>query len=452
MPPFRTMRTALILHLIWTFLATTVVTRQHRVPASAATWIAVILLLPVVGTLLYVLVGFRRAFPPSPAAVPGSGSHLQTLIARNCGARPAEFNRIELLHNGNNAFSALITALQHATRSIHMEYYIIRDDRIGRTFAEILIRKARAGLEVRVIYDAIGSGGLSRAMLRRMREAGVRIGAFEPVRFPWFTTRVSRRNHRKIVVTDGKIAFLGGINIAKYYLDGDYMGKWRDEHLRLEGDVVADLQQLFLSDWARVCGEQLNPRLYTAPHSVRKRAPVQLAWAEEGVSRLTLAEAFAAAIVRAQRTVRISSPYFMPPTMVLDALRLAAHAGVKVQVMIPSCSDSRFTDLTSDSYIGDLLDAGVELFRYNNGFLHAKLLVVDETTASVGTANTDYRSLFENLEVTAFVYHRPTAVALAEAFDNDLASCRREEAEQWRQRPLWKRTLSDVLRLLSPLL
>lgn len=452
MPVFRAMRTAFLLHLVWTILAAPVVTRQHRVPASAAAWIALILLLPVAGTLLYVLVGFRRAFPPSPAAVPPSHGALQTLIARNCGARPTAFNRIGLLHNGNNAFTELIAALQHATRSIHMEYYIIRDDRIGRTFAEILIRKARAGLEVRVIYDAVGSGGLSRPMLRRMRQAGVRIGAFQPVRFPWFTTRVSRRNHRKIVVTDGKIAFLGGINIAKYYLDGDYMGKWRDEHLRLEGDIVADLQKLFLSDWARVCGEQLDSRLYIAPHSVREKASVQLAWAEEGATRLTLAEAFAAAIVRAKKTVRMSSPYFMPPTMMLDALRLAAHSGVRVMVMIPSCSDSRFTDLISDSYIADLLDAGVELYRYDNGFLHAKLLIVDDTIASVGTANADYRSLFENLEVTAFVYHRPAVQELAEAFDDDLALCRREEAERWRQRPLWKRTLSDVLRLLSPLL
>ena len=177
---------------------------------------------------------------------------MEQIVARGCGTRPAPRNSVSLLHNGSNAFTALIAALQHAVRSIHMEYYIIRDDRIGRTIAEILIRKARVGLEVRVIYDAVGSWRLSRTTLRRMHDAGVRTAAFEPVRFPWFTTRVSRRNHRKIVVTDGRVAFLGGINIAKYYLDGDYMGKWRDEHLRIEGDAVKDLQRLFIADWARV--------------------------------------------------------------------------------------------------------------------------------------------------------------------------------------------------------
>lgn len=443
------------LHLIWTVLAASVITRQHRVPASAAAWIAIVLLLPVAGTLLYVLVGFRRDFPPATDAdgpQPEDSEPLRRLIARNCGARPALHNRIELLHNGNNAFSALIAALQRATRTIHMEYYIFRDDRIGRAIADILQRKARAGVEVRVIYDAVGSGGLTRRMLREMRRAGIRAEAFRPLAFPWFTPRVSRRNHRKIVVTDGRVAFLGGINIAKYYLDGDGMGKWRDEHLRLEGDIVGDLQRLFLADWAALTGEKPDPDACIAPHTVAERLPMQLARAEEGPTRLTLAEAFAAAIVRARRTVRISSPYFMPPTLVLDALRIAARSGVRVQLMIPTCSDSRFTDLVSESYIGDLLDTGAELYRYDNGFLHAKLLVVDERIASVGTANMDYRSLLENFEVTAFIYDRATARRLAATFDDDLAACRAVTAGAWRRRPPWRRTLCDALRLTAPLL
>ena len=253
----RDMYIVLLLHLAWALMAVPVVTRQQRVPASAATWLALILLLPVAGTLLYILAGYRRNGPTAdcPAC---RGDRLEQIIAHGCGTRPTRYNRVGLLHNGNNAFTALIASLQRATRSIHMEYYIIRDDRIGRTIAEILIRKARAGLEVRVIYDAVGSWRLSRKTLRRMHDAGVETAAFEPVRFPWFTTRVTHRNHRKIVVTDGKVAYLGGINIAKYYLDGDYMGKWRDEHLRVEGDAVADLQRLFIADWARVRGEYLD--------------------------------------------------------------------------------------------------------------------------------------------------------------------------------------------------
>lgn len=445
-----TMYIVLLIHLLWALAAAPVVTRQKRVPASAAAWLALILLLPVAGTLLYVLAGYRRNIPAT-GCTDCRGDHLEQIVARGCGTRPTEHNRVELLHNGSNAFTALITALQRANRSIHMEYYIFRDDRIGRTIAEILVRKARAGVEVRVIYDAVGSWRMSRRMLRRMRGAGIRTAAFEPVRFPWFTTRVTHRNHRKIVVTDGKVAFLGGINIAKYYLDGDYMGKWRDEHLRVEGDAVADLQRLFIADWAHACGERLDSSLYIAPHGIRQRLPIQLAWAGEGPSRMTIAEAFAAAIVRAHRTVRISSPYFLPPAMLLDALRLASRGGVRVQVMVPTCSDSPFTDLVSDTYIEDLLDAGVELYRYDNGFLHAKLLIVDEHTASVGTANMDYRSLLDNLEVTAFIRDRGVVRSLADTYDDDLTACRRIVREEWRP-TLWRRTLGDVLRLVSPLM
>lgn len=257
-----------------------------------------------------------------------------------------------------------------------------------------------------------------------MHDAGVETAAFEPVRFPWFTTRVTHRNHRKIVVTDGKVAYLGGINIAKYYLDGDYMGKWRDEHLRVEGDAVADLQRLF-TPTGRAYAVNTSTAAATSPRTDPAAAADPAGLGRGGPSRLTIADAFASAIVRAHRTVRISSPYFLPPAMLLDALRLAARGGVRVQVMIPSCSDSPFTDLISDSYIGDLLDAGVELYRYDNGFLHAKLLIVDEDTASVGTANMDYRSLLDNLEVTAFIRDRSVVRALSATYDDDLASCRR---------------------------
>lgn len=439
----------LAIHLLWALCALPVVARRQPLPASACAWLALILLLPVAGTLLYLLAAYRR--PPAAASLPAEGDPLCRIIGRGCGTRPARYNRIVLLHNGSNAFSFLIAALQRATHSIHMEYYIFRDDRIGRAIADILIRKARAGLEVRLIYDAVGSLGLSRPMLRRMHDAGVRTAAYAPIRFPWFTPRSVCRNHRKIVVTDGRTAFLGGINIAKYYLDGDDLGRWRDEHLRIEGDAVADLQRLFLADWTRARGERLDAVRYIARHGVRHRLDIQIAWSEAGASRLTVAEAFACAIVRARERIRISSPYFLPPSLILDALRLAAHGGVRVEVMIPTCSDSRLTDLVCDSYVADLLDAGVELYRYDNGFLHAKLLVVDETVASVGTANMDYRSLTANLEVTAFIRDRHTVRSLAETFDADLAFCRRVRPETWRP-SFVRKTAGDALRLLAPLM
>ncbi len=445
----------LLIHLFWLLAAVPVVARQHRHPASAAAWLAVIGLLPLVGTLLYLLAGFRKRirYPKRPERIEGLlfNDRLERIIYAGCGTRTTLHNHVELLHNGNNAFTALIAALQRAARTIHMEYYIFRDDRIGRTIADILVRKARAGLEVRVIYDAVGSSGMSRALLRRMSDAGIDIRPFEPLRFPWFTPRSTRRNHRKIVVTDGRVAFLGGINIAKYYLDGDGMGKWRDEHLRIEGDAVADLQRLFLADWAHVRGERLDPARYIARHTVRRRLPLQVSWAGEGPTRTTLAEAFATTIMTARERIRLCTPYLLPPVALFEALRMAARSGVRVEAMIPAYSDSRVADRIAESYIGDLLDAGIRLYRYENGFLHAKLLLADDRIASIGTANLDYRSLADNWEVTVFIRDRRIVEELSATFDKDLASCRRITRATWNPTPV-RRLVGDVLRLASPLL
>lgn len=443
------MQTSIVLHLLWFLAAVPVVTHRQRQPSSAAAWLALVLLLPVVGTLLYLLAARRRApLPEHPAA---GGDAVERIVAAGCGTRSTPHNRLQLLHNGNNAFTALIAALQRAARSIHLEYYIIRDDRIGRAIAEILLRKARAGVEVRIIYDAVGSRNLGRGMLRRLHAAGIETAPFEPLRFPWFTPRATRRNHRKIVVTDGSVAFLGGINIAKHYLDGDRTGRWRDEHLRIEGDAVADLQRLFLADWERVRGERLDPERYIARHTVRQRQPLQLAWSDAGCARQTIADAFAAAIVRARRQVRICTPYCLPPAALLDALRLAVRSGVRVEAIVPDRSCSPVMDLVCDSFVEDLLDTGVALHRYRQGFLHAKILIVDDGLASVGTANLDYRSMHDNFEVTAFIRDRKTIRELTESFDRDLEASRPVTRANWRP-AAWRRMAGDVLRLAAPLM
>ena len=424
---------------------------QKQTPVVAIAWLLAIVLLPIGGSLFYLLAGYRKPVRDVPPTDSRPAAGIERMLWYGCSTRVRYRNRVEQLHDGGAAFAALIYALQGARRYIHLSYYIFADDRIGHAIADILVRKARAGVEVRLLYDAIGSWKLSERFVRRLRGAGIEVRAYAPLRFPWFSPRANRRNHSKIAVIDGRTGFVGGINIAERYLDGDALGRWRDEHLRVEGDAVADLQRLFIADWARVTDECLDLRRYVAPHGIRQRLPIQLAWSEEGPSRLTIAEAFAAAVVRARQRVRICSPYFLPPTLILDALRLAARGGIRVEVMIPTCSDSPFSDLVSDSYVADLLDAGVELYRYDNGFLHAKLVIVDDTLASVGTANMDYRSLTDNLEVTAFIRDRETVRLLAATFDDDLASCRRITRAEWRP-PLWRRTLGDVLRLVSPLM
>lgn len=441
----------LIVHICWSVLFAFVIADQRRKPVSAGIWIFIVLVAPIFGTILYVVAAYRTNGRVVRQHSVGDTS-IERVINCNCGTSMQPFNNIELLHNGDNALASLTESLQKAENSVHMEYYIFVDDRVGRAIADILMTKARAGVKVRVIYDTIGSWSFRHSYIKRMREAGVEILAYGPIKFPWITSKLNRRNHRKVVVVDGKVAYVGGINIAKRYVYGDSLGKWRDEHIKVEGDAVADLQRIFVTDWNSISGESVDCAEYIEPHSVKVQAPMQIAWSESGASSRTLLEAFTVAIIGAKREVRISSPYFMPPPLIMAAIKIAVKNGVRVVVMTPSKSNMPVVDLIADSYIMDFLDSGVELFRYKAGFLHAKVLVVDDDIASVGTANMDYRSLYDNLEVTAFIYDKVTIQSIIKTFEVDLKASQQIEISILETTPAWKRRLSDILRLLSPIM
>lgn len=437
-----------ILHLAIALAVLPWLAHRHRDPVRLAAWWLLTALCPPASLLLYLLVGWERHAMSCPQPQSQRGFSLDRLIRNGCGAPRRERGRVELLHNGSNAYTALISALQRARHSVSVSYYIICDDRIGHTICDILVRRARAGVQVRMIYDAFGSRSLKPKFLKRLRRAGIDIRPYAPLRFPWFTPSAMRRNHRKMVIVDGRVALLGGINLARYYLDGDTLGAWRDEHLSIEGEAVADLQRLFQADWRRAGGADFTPDTVPSP---AERSPVQIAWSGRGGTRRLLSEAFLSVILRAEREIRISSPYFMPPVELLRALRCAAGGGVRVRIMIPAESDSRLLDYVAESYIDDLLDAGVELYRYEKGFLHAKFLVIDERLAAVGTANMDYRSLELNEETTAFLYDSRPVRDLAQTFDRDLTACCRITPENWHP-GFWRRRTGELLRLAAPLL
>ena len=226
------------------------VLRQKQTPVVAIAWLLAIVLLPIGGSLFYLLAGYRKPVRDVPPTDSRPAAGIERMLWYGCSTRVRYRNRVEQLHDGGEAFAALISALQGARRYIHLSYYIFADDRIGHAIADILVRKARAGVEVRLLYDAIGSWKLSERFVRRLRGAGIEVRAYAPLRFPWFSPRANRRNHSKIAVIDGRTGFVGGINIAERYLDGDALGRWRDEHLRIEGEAVDDLQRLFAADWA----------------------------------------------------------------------------------------------------------------------------------------------------------------------------------------------------------
>ena len=449
-----------------------VIITDNRNPLKTLPWIIVLVFAPVVGRVLIFFFGqnlskqriisrrtrkritmqLEEALDDGRPDIPDEHLPLARLLAATIHSVPLYGSRITPYTDGKSKMEALLAEIARAKHHIHIQYYIFCDDTTGCRLRDALVAKARQGVEVRILYDDVGCSGVKKSFFEGMRREGIEAFAFLHVKFPLFTSKVNYRNHRKILVVDGRVGFTGGINIAQRYITGTKLGPWRDTHLRLEGEAVGMLQIVFITDWFFVTKKLLaDYDKYLPKTHVRDETMIQIVTSGPDSDWASIMQAFFSAISHAQHHIYISSPYFLPPALLLDALRLAARGGVRVQVMIPSCSDSPFTDLISDSYIGDLLDAGVELYRYDNGFLHAKLLIVDEDTASVGTANMDYRSLLDNLEVTAFIRDRSVVRALSATYDDDLASCRRIARETWRP-AAWRRTLGDALRLVSPLM
>lgn len=426
------------------------IAREKHLPTEALGWLMAVCFLPVLGSLLY----YFTAWNGSGTLVCGGrgASDIEGVIHGGCGTRASEGNRVELLNNGSETYSALLAELQHARDTIHLEYYIFDDDRIGRSVAEVLIRRARGGVKVRVIYDLLGSWMPSWGMLRDLRRAGVEVRHFRPIRFPWITPELNERNHRKIAVIDGRIAFIGGINIARRYLDGNELGQWRDEHLRIEGEAVRDLQGVFAADWQEVGGTPFDCEESLRRLEAKGSTRTQIAWSQQGPTRRVIGDAMTALILRARDEILLSTPYFVPTEPLLRALCIAAAGGVKVRLMVPAQADLRIAMAAAESYFGDLLTAGGEIYRYEAGFLHTKSIVVDQHITYVGTANLDYRSLQSNWEVGAFIYDETFGHQAAATFRRDLEHCSRLTPEAYAARSRGRKALVKLASLLSPIL
>lgn len=368
-------------------------------------------------------------------------------------------NSVKLLINGENKFPEVIRAIQQAKKFIHIEYYIYEDGEIGRTLENLLIQKVNEGVEVRFIYDDFGSRSIRRKQVPRLRKAGVQTFPFYKVNFLMFANRLNYRNHRKIIVVDGEIGFVGGINVSDRYINHpDNPGKlyWRDTHVMIEGPGVHYLQYLFLCDW-NFCAEEclvpnddFFPPIHTLPQKDNKM--VQIAASGPDSDTPTVLFSMLQAIHLASEEILITTPYFIPGESILDALIVSALGGVSVKLLVPKNSDSFVVDAAARSYYEDLLDAGVEIYLYHKGFVHAKTMVTDRKTAIVGTANMDNRSFDLNFEVNAIIYDEAVANELRQIFFDDLQHAEKLSPETWRNRPVTAQMLEKTARLVSPLL
>ncbi len=368
-------------------------------------------------------------------------------------------NQVQILVNGEQKFPEVLKALERARYHIHIEYYIYDDDETGRAIEEVLIRKAKSGVEVRFIYDDFGSRSIRKKMVRRLRDAGVKVYPFYRIHFIILANRINYRNHRKIIVVDGKVGFVGGINVSNRYVnkpDEPTDLFWRDTHLRIEGPGVMYLQYLFLADWNFCADDHIEPDsiLFPKAHILATNSDklVQIAASGPDSDRPTILYSLLQAIFLAQEEILITTPYFIPGESIVEALIVAALSGLKVKLLVPGISDSVFVNTAARSYYSELLKAGVEIYLYKKGFVHAKTMVTDRKVAIIGTANMDYRSFDLNFEVNAIVYDETVATELTNIFYEDLKDAEIIDPIRWEARAWYYGLTEKTARLVAPML
>ncbi len=468
--------TLVILNDIVVILAIIHVLMDNRLPAKTMAWALVIYFVPVAGIVLYVFFGVntrrdrlvsersmneitRRSMlgfvGQQDLRLPENHKQTIDLFVNQSMALPFKDNTVDIYTDGYGFFPALLAAIRNATSHIHIDIYIFADDALGRLVSDSLIDKARQGVEVRVIYDDVGCWNVSRHFFERMREEGIEVCPFLPVRFPSFTSKVNYRNHRKIIVVDGKVGFIGGMNIAQRYVKGVEDRPWRDTMTKITGSAVYSLQREFLVDWYFVDRTRLSDRKYYPPvvSSDYDDCLIQIVTGGPVTPFPEIMQGYMRVIIAARRYIYIETPYFIPTEPVLFALKTAALGGIDVRIIVPERSDARFVEWAGRSYLRDMTASGVKVYLYESGFLHSKILVCDDSLATCGSTNVDSRSFENNFESNAFFYDETVARRFRRIFLEDLGRSVPLSEKPGRMNPgFFPRLWESLTRLLSPLL
>ncbi len=451
-----------------------VIISENRTPVRSLAWTTVLILLPILGLVLYLFFGRslksvvmisrkNRQKLRNQAKLESidieelnlSNSSKQIIRLVNSITEPHFFsgNKIDIYTEGTPKFDALKQDLLTAKEFINFQYFIFSNDKIGQEIADILIKKAHEGVKVRVIYDHVGSWSIASSFFRKMRKEGVEAYPFLRVTFPQLANRLNWRNHRKQVIIDGKVGYIGGMNVADRYVYGE-RGRlpWRDTHLRLTGNAVMALQFSFAIDW-----NFMKRRLISLPKADNGTGPnddsgVQIV--DSGPTGLwnAMSLVFSKAISVAQKSIYIQTPYFLPNDGQMKALQSAALSGVDVRLMMPQAPDSKVLRYSSFSYVKECLLAGIKVYFYHERMMHAKCVIVDDEFVTVGSTNFDYRSFEHNFECNAVIYSRNFNARMKQIFLKDIKHCRRIILSRWTRRPWAQRTLESLSRLLGPIL
>lgn len=466
-------------------LAVTIVFFQRKEPKSVWAWLLILYFIPVLGFIFYLLIGtdmhkqkmFRTkeiedklndAIRHQETSIrnqelevsyPGMKDY-EDLMLYNLHASDAiltDDNQVQFFIDGKEKFKSLVQDLERAEHSIHIQYYIIRNDEVLQAVLEVLKRKVKEGVEVRILYDGMGGGRfIKKSVWKSIRAMGIQTAEFFPAIFGSLQMRINYRNHRKIVVIDGKIGYVGGFNMAREYIGLDEkFGYWRDTHMRIIGSAVDSLQVRFILDWnfaARSKTLKFEKYLMPPDPAVKGKCPIQIVTSGPDSLEQGIRNTYLRLIHKAQHSIYIQTPYFIPDESIMSALIIAANSGVQVNIMIPCKPDHPFVYWATYSYVGELVLQGAKCYTYVNGFLHAKGIVVDEKVLCYGTANMDIRSFSLNFEVNAVLYDEEKAKEMTEYFKADLNDAKRITKDMYLGRNLLVRFKEQVSRLLSPLL
>lgn len=461
-----------LIYVITIISCVAVVLSENRNPIKSLAWITVLIFLPLVGLLFYLFFGrnpkslhlinrhnkrkLLHDRPPSTvklrdtASLSNENRQIVKLADSIASAPLCIGNEIDIFTSGPEKFDALKKDLENAKESIYLQYYIFADDRLGHEIAEILMRKAREGVSVKVLYDHVGSFSVKSGFFRKMRKAGVDAHPFFRVTFPQLANRVNWRNHRKMVIIDSETGYIGGMNIADRYADAE--ARWRDTHFRVRGSVVNILKYSFAIDWNFMRKEFEFEKTPSALPAEGNDMGVQLLTSGPGETWSSISMAFLKAIASAQKSIYIQTPYFLPTDALLKALQAAALSRIDVRIMLPRKSDSRLLNLASYSYVTQCLQAGIKIYFYEPGMLHAKTMIIDDDFVTGGSTNFDFRSFEHNFEANIFIYDKAFNRRMRDIFFDDLSRCSKITLAKWHRRPRWQRFLESIVRLMSPVL
>ena len=450
---------------------------DNRQPVKTMAWALVIYFVPIAGIVLYIFFGIntRREklisqrsldqltkrtmlgfVEQSDLVVPQQHQKMIEFFINDNSALPFKNNNVDIFTTGHDFFLSLISDMGKARHHIHIDIYIFENDALGRLVRDVLIDKAREGVEVRVIYDDVGSWSTDNEFFEVMRDAGVEVSPFLPVRFPQFARKVNYRNHRKIFVIDGETGYVGGFNIANRYVKGRDGQPWRDTMVRITGSGVYGIQRAFLIDWYFVDRTMISSRRYypPAPPELVNNCMVQMVNSGPISPYPSIMQGYVRALMEAHHYIYIQTPYFMPTEAVLVAMKTAAVGGVDVRLMVPRRGDAYFVAWASRTYLREIMEAGVKVYMYNGGYLHSKMLVVDDAMATCGSTNVDFRSFENNFESNVFFYDVSVARRFRTMFENDVSSCilLNDLTKEQLHSTFFSRLWESVTRLLAPVM